>query len=245
MLQDRQLAKQLREKKVMANPKAKATESEDTPEVPNVNDETSQDDSMPPEFNDTEAPQGAYDTPTSNGNSGIMGLDLAALKGVSIDTAARNKAHAEMTVPRGDWKKSSRWKLAEDSTRNVYLKLGDTQPGDQSYSMNVRDHGRLIVAIQGELDERVVNGFLYKPTIYLRMSPDRRRDENKPGQYDLTYRLYDQACQAYLSIHGRELKEIPQLVEFLLEDTFIIRTMEGDMGPLPVGIRADVKGRRS
>lgn len=178
---------------------------------------------MPEEFNE--------DDITSRGNSHIatvehVGLTLDQLNNIGFNNQQDEAEYAKLNPPVGDWVKEDRWQF---STR---LNSNDDSPND------INSSGRTTLNFMGKPESRQANGLEYQPMLFLRISPDRRYKQDKPTEVDMAYKLFLRAKELYLQLNSETPKNIGQLVNMLCEDSFVLRTMNGDNGPVVVDIKA-------
>jgi len=145
-------------------------------------------------------------------------LSQGQITGKTFDTGRRQERHKEMTAPPGDYTKSTRW-----DTFEIRWREDDSQPGD------TYPQGRVTYSISGKADKKTVNGIEYEPLLFIRLSPDERHHQNPSfkGEMDFQYKMYDRVCEAFLAIHGRELKNEDDLKLFLEEGEYTLNTMLG------------------
>ena len=168
------------------------------------------------------------------GSNGSATLSLDALSEMSFNDSRDEQELAKLNPPTGDWKKSDRWELEE---KNIRVNLEDTQPGD------VDSRGRTTFTFIGKPDSRSAHGIEYQPVIFLRISPDMRQKRDKPDDVDMAYKLFLKSKELYMTIHGEKPKTFKQLLSMLEEDTYLLRTMNGDSGPVVVDIKVERQKR--
>jgi hypothetical protein len=188
-------------------------------------------DDIPDELGDEQAttvPAAAANgqRPTSSG------LSLDALGEMGFNDDRDEETRLKLTPPTGDWLKSDRWKFQ----KVVYA--DDCEPGD------VDPEGRTIFVVSGKPDARQANGMEYQPHLFLRMSPDLRFKPDKPEEIDNSHKLFIKAKDVYMSLKGEKCRTFAQLINMLEEDQYIVRTMNGDSGPIVVEMKAQVARRR-
>jgi hypothetical protein len=152
-------------------------------------------------------------------------LSSAELTETAFDDARDEVELRKMTPPVGDWTKEDRW------TVQKRINIGDSQPGDRS------SDGRTIYVVAGKPEPRTVDGIEHQPMLFMRLSPDVRKKQDDPTKNDLLYRLFLKAKETYLSINGEKVKNELQLAAMLAEDSYVVRTMNGDNGPFPLDIK--------
>jgi hypothetical protein len=166
----------------------------------------------------------------ANGTSRGFNASLDELNSVTFDSSTRDQDYKQLNPPTGDWLKEERWDF--DKEKGVYIKEGDCKPGD------INPKGRVFISVSGVPKSRVVDNIEYQPVMQIRVSPDKRlKDESDPKSMDMAYKLYLQSCEVYMAIHGKNLSKPSELVHFLTEDHFTIRSMNGDSGPLVTNIK--------
>ncbi len=196
--------------------------------TPNVNPDINNEFDMPDEFNVPTlepSPHDVYNPPHSEGGA----LTLEDLEEIGVNEQQDEAERKKLYPPPGDWIKSIDWdyRLARFE--------GDCQPGDISPS------GRTIYVFFGKPEERIDReGNAYQPVLNLRMSPDRRFKQDDPTKVDFSYAMYLKAKDLYLALKGAKMTKQVQLVRMLIEDEYVVRTMNGDSGPFVL----EVKQRR-
>ncbi len=162
---------------------------------------------------------------------GSNNLSTEALNNITFDDKHYEDDYQRMLVPTGDWVKEDRWETFKES-----INTNDSMPGDK-----VAD-GRLMYSVYGKPEARTVGTIDHQPTLFLRISPDKRYSKNKPTEFDIAYKMFESIKNdVYLSLHGEKMTTRAQLKYFLEEDTYVLRTMKGDNGPIVV----DVKVKRT
>lgn len=188
-------------------------------------------DDLPTEFDDE--PVGTSTTAYANGQSMTStGMDLDALNNLGFNTARDEATRKEITVPGGDWVKTDRWKFS----KLVY--------GGDNLDDDIDPEGRTMFVISGKPDNRTVEGVDYQPQLFVRMSPDKRYKQDDPTKVDTAHKMFLRAKDLYMAIHGAQPANYGQLITMLTEDSYIVRTMVGDNGPIVVEIKAKVMRRR-
>lgn len=177
---------------------------------------------MPEEFNE--------DDVVIQSNSSIatvepVGLTLDQLNQIGFNNQQDESEYAKLNPPVGDWIKEDRWQF---STR---LNTNDSSPKD------INSSGRTTLNFMGKPESRQANGLEYQPMLFLRISPDIRYKQDKPTEVDMAYKLFLRAKEIYLQANSQKPSNIGQLVNMLCEDSFVLRTMNGDNGPLVVDIK--------
>lgn len=175
------------------------------------------------------------DAPTaSNGDSsGYVISSLDELNQFTVDNQLKEQEHAKMNPPRGDWEKVDSWSI--DLKRDIYVRTGDCKPGD------INPKGRTTITVRGHCKPRTdENNYSHDPEFMLSVSYD-YRDVERDGKTaeDQRSRLYQEARDAYLSIHGKQMDTKPStLVEFLLKDNYVIQAFKADNGMMVNKIKA-------
>jgi hypothetical protein len=147
-------------------------------------------------------------------------LDIAAERNTARDEQERSK----LDPPKGNWNKVSKWTY-EKQVRPLDKQAGDIDPS-----------GRVMLNFYGKPEVREENGIPYEPTLFLRISPDVRYKADSPKEHDNSYKLYLLAKDLFLSIYGRAPK-ISEIVKMLENAEYIIRTFNGDTGPIIMGLQ--------
>lgn len=161
------------------------------------------------------------------------GMSLEQLNDLGFDDARDERIRQRLTPPTGDWTKSERWTVQ----KIVYT--GDCQPGD------IDPEGRTVFVVSGKPDPRQEHGMEYQPQLFLRLSPDVRYKQDKPEELDSAHKMFNKAkTDVYLAIHQQKPTKFAQLIAMLEEDQYVVRTMNGDNGPIVVDIKARTTVRR-
>jgi len=153
-------------------------------------------------------------------------LTLDQLNNLGFNDAQDEAEYAKLNPPVGDWTKEDRWQF---SSR---VNNADTMSTDISSS------GRTVLNFMGKPESRIANGLEYQPMLFLRLSPDIRYKQDKPTDVDMAYKLFLRAKELYLHLNSEKPRYIGQLIKMLVEDSFVLRTMNGDNGPIVVDIKA-------
>ena len=183
----------------------------------------------PPKFNTDDTP----DTPDeiyADVEQGT-GLSIEELNAMPLDQAQHEADYKTMNPPTGDWFKEDLWVV----TKRVNVE--DRMPGDKDKS------GRTYYTFSGYPEPRVANGIEYKPMLFLRVSPDRRFKQDKPQEFDMTYKLWARAVELYLSNKGEIARSVGDVCGLLEDDQYTVRSTNGDSGPFIVDIKP-VRQRR-
>lgn len=153
------------------------------------------------------------------------GLSTDELNAMPIDQAEHDADFKRLNPPTGDWTKENTWV----STKRVNTE--DKMPRDRDKG------GRTYYTFSGYPEPRVVDGLEHRPMFFLRVSPDKRFKQDKPQEFDLAYKLWTKAVELYLSVKGETAKVIGDVCNVLEEDQYIVRSMNGDSGPIAVDIK--------
>lgn len=175
----------------------------------------------------------AHNTGDARGISSST-LSFDQLNNMVFDEERDESEFAKLNPPSGDWKKEDRWDFAE---KDVRVNVEDSIPGD------VDGRGRTTFNFAGKPAARQAHGMEYHPTLFLRISPDIRRKKDKPDEVDMAYKLFLKAKEMYITLKGEKVQKMVQLVDMLVEDNYILRTMNGDSGPVVVDIKVERKVR--
>ena len=134
-----------------------------------------------------------------------------------------------MYPPRGDWLKVERWE------GKVTHFPDDTVPSDK-----YPENRRLIYNFNGLVEERSDNaGNVFRPKLFMSVSPDKRYQQEKPTEYDNRYKLYRQSYELYLELFERKPENQAQIVEMLEKEEYTITTMRGNDGPFVTAIKSN------
>lgn len=180
-------------------------------------------DDIPDSLDDEGAIQRSVPATNAPSTTGGMGIDK--LGALTFDEDRDEHTRKMLNPPAGDWVKSERWKMTEV----VYS--GDCMPGD------VNSDGRTVLIFSGELEPRVVGDIEYSIKCSLRVSPDLRYKADKPSEVDMAHRLFIKAKDLYIALHDERPRSMAQLISMFEEDRYIVRTMNGDNGPLGLDIK--------
>lgn len=246
MLQDRQLAKQLREKQMATRSNVKVNEgSEDNDDVDAentgvpVNTSNQNDDDDIPDEMDMSKPTG---NSAANGSysSTTGGLSLEELDERGFDEERDEAERIKLTTPEGDWEKKDAWKFE----KRVYA--GDCMPGDLDPA------GRTVFSFSGQPKPKYVGDVYYTPTLFVAISPDYRVDEysiDKPGgpKPDGSYKRFLAAKDLYLAVKGEKCTSPRKLINFMEHEEYVVRTANYDGNTRTVGLKKEtgVQRRRS
>ena len=151
-------------------------------------------------------------------------LTLDQLDSLGFNDERDQEELNKLFPPAGNWNKEDTFQFRIVNYDN------DIQVGDLS------DKGRTIYSFSGKPEPRELNGVEYQPVLFFRMSPDIRYKEDDPTKIDHTYRMFLRAKELFLSIKEYKPKTQRELVEMLVEDRYVIRTMNGDSGPFVLDI---------
>ena len=189
-------------------------------------------DDIPDELDDE--PTTGSTSPKANGQQLTgAGMSLDQLNTMGFDDSRDELIRQKLTPPTGDWVKSERWKLQ----KIVYI--GDSQPGD------VDPEGRTMFVVSGKPDARQANSMEYQPQLFVRLSPDVRYKPDKPEEIDNAHKLFNKAkTDVYIALHSEKPTRFAQFITMLEEDSYVVRTMNGDNGPIVVDIKARIAVRR-
>lgn len=172
------------------------------------------------------------DEPASSSSNNVVGLSMDELLGKSLDNTRDEADYAAMYPPTGDWIKEKSWLV------DKFVYTQDQQPGD------IDPAGRTFLTFEGFPNSRVANGQEYEPKLRLRISPDKRTKQDNPKEVDSAYKLYLEAKEVYLALHGETCKQMAKLVHCLMHDSYAVRTMRGDQGPLIIQVKDKSKVRK-
>src|SRR3990167_11215321 len=193
--------------------------SQPTPEPENEFD-------MPDEFASNTNTNTNTNTPTSQQPSDVTGvLSDSDVDEIGFNDEQDEAERAKLNHPTGDWEKDDSWK----SEKRV--QAGNCMPGDLDSA------GRTSFNVMGKPKPRQQAGLEYEPTLFLRLSPDRRYKEDKPTDVDMAYKLFLKAKDVYIALHSEKPATLRQLRVMLEEDNYVVRTMNGDNGPVVVDIK--------
>ena len=180
------------------------------------------------EFTVSDTPTLDSDTHSSpNIVEGTLSLDQ--LNDLSFNDSRDEVERVKLSPPTGDWEKEDRWKFEKR------VNMADSMVGD------IDPTGRTFFNIAGHPKSREANGISYQPMLFLRISPDIRYKQDKPNEVDMGYKLFLKAKDVYTELKEEKPKKLGQLITMLEEDNYVLRTMNGDNGPVIV----DIKVKRS
>lgn len=156
-------------------------------------------------------------------------LSLDQLNELTFDDSRDEAERAKINPPTGDWEKEDRWKF------DKRVNAADSVHGD------IDPTGRTFFNVFGKAKTRVVGDISHDPTLFLRISPDIRYKQDKPNEVDMAYKLFLKAKDVYTELYEQKPTKLGQLITMLEEDNYVVRTMNGDNGPVIV----DVKVKRN
>lgn len=161
-------------------------------------------------------------------------LSLQDLDNIGFNDARDEQERAKLNPPTGDWEKEDQWKA------DIRCQQGNCMPGDLDPT------GRTSLNFMGKPKPRQANGMEYEPMLFIRLSPDIRYKEDDPSKTDMAYKLFLKAKDLYMELYKEKPRNLKQLMTMLREDAYIVRTMNGDNGPIVVDIKAKrTRGARS
>jgi hypothetical protein len=160
-------------------------------------------------------------------------VDLETLRGLGFNKEQDELDRKKLNPPRGDYEKEGPFRF------EARIFDGDCAMGD------INPQGRTVYNFSGTPKTLVVNGMEYKPTLFISMSPDVRHQERDPSKVDNKRKLFVQAKDLFLALHGREAANHAELVVMLMEDPYVINTMvrTDDGGLQVVNIKKKVQRR--
>ena len=213
LLQDRQLAKQIREQHMASRSQVAKDEFVDdgTKDVfigDDINRAHPLEDSGPPEFATDEA-----DDTTPN-----VGISESEFEGINTDDARDERTRATLDPPQGDWLKTDKFDFSYE------FRPDDKMPGD------IKPNGRTILKFAGNPDPRTVNGIEYTPRFFINISPDFRASERDAKKPDLTHQLWLRAKDLFMSVRQCKHKDIAELCKFLQVEEYIVRAAKSQSG---------------
>lgn len=185
----------------------------------NPDDDKNDDFKMPEEFEADPLPNG----------EGALSAD--ALNSMGFNDTQDELERQKMNPPVGDWDKEDRWEYEKR------VNSEDRQVGD------IDGAGRTFLIFKGKPKSREANGLDYEPMLFLRISPDKRYKQDKPTEVDSSYKLFLKVKDMYIEKKGEKVKNFGQLKSMLEEDSYVVRTMNGDNGAIVVDVR--VKRQRN
>ena len=162
-----------------------------------------------------------------SGNSEALTIDdLLSQEYTSEQKEQFEDSYKKLNPPTGDWEKDDRWKFEYRFNEN------DSQPND------INPAGRSFLTFSGKPISREANGISYQPLLFLRVSPDARFKADKPSEHDLAHKLWLKANnELFLALNEREAKNPREVRTMLEEGNYVMRTMNGDNGPVIVDIK--------
>jgi hypothetical protein len=180
---------------------------------------------MPPEFADDP------DIPVPHAAS-TGALTEDAFEAMGFNTDRDELERAKLNPPTGDWKKEDSWEY----TRQVMS--DDTAEGD------IDPKGRTFLVFAGRPLPREANGLSYEPTLRLRISPDMRYKQDKPTDIDLAYQLFLKCVDLYIEKFEEKPSQMAKFRNMLQHDSYYVRTMNGNSGPMIVEVKAKTFQRK-
>jgi hypothetical protein len=193
--------------------------------TPLVNDENDNNDDLPPEFDSSKQASGS----NGDGSSDSQGIDIDALNDMDIDSRKVSDGLNRLNNPKGDWKKSERWEFAK------FVDGNDTLPSDIDHS------GRTYFSFKGLPEVRTVGGIDYRPKLYFRISPDHRPHKEDQSKDDMAYRLWLKVNEMYVVMNETKATKYRQVISMLVNDDYVVNTMNGDNGPMITQIKVERK----
>lgn len=155
------------------------------------------------------------------GNTASKSTGTADFAAMGFHKADEEASRRRLYPPTGDWVKTDTWKF------DYSYRDDDNAPGD------FNSEGRLVYNFSGQPDPRLnKEGDEFCPMLFLRVSPDKRYKQDKPTEFDTAYKLYLQAKDLYLELKGEVPENQLQLIDMLIEDSYTLRTFNGDSGPI-------------
>lgn len=186
---------------------------------------------MPDEFN-VEMPAGSENYVA--GSSPTTSSSFDDLDDVTFDDSRDEIERAKLYPPPGDWVKSDRWQFRQARYE------GDCQPGD------INPVGRTMYIFFGKPEVRLdKDRNPHEPILSIRMSPDRRYKQDDPNKVDFAYQMYLKAKDVFLTIKGTKCRKPPELVPFMCDESYLVRTMTGDNGPFVLEVKASREQRKT
>lgn len=181
-------------------------------------DEFNMGDDIVTEFTDTES------------TGALASSDLATM---SFNDTQDEEERKRLFPPAGDWLKVDEFDSSDPEFRSDDCQLGDISP-----------KGRMILSFMGKPEARYNStGDEFQPTLFIRISPDRRYKIDKPSEVDLAYKMFLRAKDLYLEIKGEKPVNPEELRVMLASESYTIRTMQGDSGPFCLDIKPNRKAR--
>lgn len=186
------------------------------------------------EATDTDKVSNTDDIPDefSTDDSTSSGLSTEDLNKTIFNDKQYDDDYKKMNPPTGDWNKEDRWE-----TFKLVINTEDSMPGD------INPAGRTFYSIAGRPESRTVDGIEHTPMLFFRGSPDRRFHHVKTSEFDAAYKMFVRMREVYLSIHGERMRTPAQLKYMLEEDNYVLRTGNGDNGPMVYDIKVKRVGR--
>jgi hypothetical protein len=159
---------------------------------------------------------------------------------VSFDEARHEASRKKMQQPAGDYLKSEAWDFKP--SKNVKVWDEDRQQGD------INPRGRTVITLWGYPETRYDKEHNdYTPFLRFSFSPDSRlhRDPEKAdkGTEDIATRIYTEAEEAFINVKERKPKGFLEVLDFLVEESYVLNTMNGDSGLFVLHVKAPRKKR--
>lgn len=181
------------------------------------------------EFNMNEPESGPTEFTDEATEGAISSVSLAS---IGFNDTQDEEERRRLFPPAGDWLKVDEFEFG------LQYRDDDQQTGD------VSSQGRMILSFMGKPEARYNHaGDEFQPVLFLRMSPDRRYKSDKPSEVDLAYKMFLRSKDLFLEISGEKPGNIDQLVQMMVNDSYTIRTMQGDSGLFSLDVKPNRKAR--
>ena len=161
------------------------------------------------------------------------GISTEALNDNIFNDKQYEDDYKKMNPPVGDWIKDGRW-----STYKMVVKGDDSITGDVGLAKKEPYTGRTYYSVSGRPEVRISENVEHQPMLFFRISPDKRYKQDKPAEFDSAYKLFMRAREVYLTIHGKSMHSEADIKYMFEEDSYVLRTMNGDNGPIVVDMKA-------
>lgn len=181
------------------------------------------------EFNMDQTSDGPTEFRDDEPSGALASSDLAK---IGFNDTQDEDERKRLFPPAGDWLKTDSFEFT------IQYREDDCESNDAS------PQGRMMLNFMGKPEVRYnTAGDEFEPVLFLRLSPDRRYKIDKPSEVDLAYKMFLRAKDLYLDITGEKPDNVDQLVKMLIDESYTIRTMQGDSGPFCLDVKPNRKAR--
>lgn len=145
---------------------------------------------------------------------------------IALNQDKYEELRRKVNPPGGDWVKTDEFEVVK------FRREGDCQRGD------INPEGRTTWVFSGYCTPKIdVDNNEHNPLFKFYASPDERYHPDKPGQLDGSTKNWLKAMELYLAKNGSKSTSPRQIIEFLTQESYTLRTMVGDDGLFVLGIK--------